>query len=193
MLFYHLIKLSNTVWKHHSFLPIIFCVDPSAAWRITETNGGSLRSNSTSSAYSNWTAASSKQDALGQNISFAQAPAVTFDLGSEWDDWGDFDDQNLIQASETSGLLCTTEHQCEKYKSGRVRNKILSAFSISWPQCSAPPWCFSDLWTLSNICHHFFIFLQLSHAPDKLLLYFKQGAAAHLQSAVHRSNPWGLQ
>lgn len=178
------------MWKHHTFLPIIFCLDPSAAWRITETNGGSLSSNS------NWAAASSKQEAFGQNVSSAQIPAVTFDLGREWDDWGDFDDQNLIQASETSASLCKTEHQCEKYKSGRVRNKILSAFLVSWPQRLVPThllWCFSYLWILSNICHHFVIFLQLSHAPDKLILYFYQGSAPHLQSAVHRSNPRGLQ
>ncbi|KAM9845417.1 putative ATP-dependent DNA helicase HFM1 [Aulostomus maculatus] len=38
----------------------------------------------------------------GNNELSSQIPAVSFDLGNEWDDWSDFDDQNLVHASETS-------------------------------------------------------------------------------------------
>lgn len=30
-----------------------------------------------------------------------QIPAISFDLGDEWEDWEDFDDQKLLQASES--------------------------------------------------------------------------------------------
>ncbi|XP_068605031.1 probable ATP-dependent DNA helicase HFM1 [Brachionichthys hirsutus] len=34
-------------------------------------------------------------------------PTVTFDLGNEWDDWSDFDDEKLVHASETPPGSCT--------------------------------------------------------------------------------------
>lgn len=30
-----------------------------------------------------------------------QIPTVSFDLGNEWDEWSDFDDDKLVHASET--------------------------------------------------------------------------------------------
>ncbi|XP_068196676.1 uncharacterized protein [Antennarius striatus] len=33
-------------------------------------------------------------------------PTITFDLGNDWDDWSDFDDENLVRASEKSPLSC---------------------------------------------------------------------------------------
>uniref|UniRef100_A0A3Q3LJC4 Probable ATP-dependent DNA helicase HFM1 n=1 Tax=Labrus bergylta TaxID=56723 RepID=A0A3Q3LJC4_9LABR len=46
--------------------------------------------------------AMSDQGVHCENTAFSQIPTVNFDLGSEWDDWGDFDDENLVHASETS-------------------------------------------------------------------------------------------
>ncbi|XP_061654278.1 probable ATP-dependent DNA helicase HFM1 isoform X1 [Phyllopteryx taeniolatus] len=34
--------------------------------------------------------------------SLSQIPSVSFDLGNDWDDWGDFDDEKSVHASETS-------------------------------------------------------------------------------------------
>ncbi|XP_028987993.1 probable ATP-dependent DNA helicase HFM1 isoform X2 [Betta splendens] len=42
------------------------------------------------------------QDILCEPALASQIPIVNFDLGNEWDDWGDFDDDNLVQASEAS-------------------------------------------------------------------------------------------
>ncbi|XP_037643041.1 probable ATP-dependent DNA helicase HFM1 isoform X3 [Sebastes umbrosus] len=62
----------------------------------------------TSSAYSKKSTTASNQGALCKNASFSHIPTVSFDLGDEWDDWGDFDDENLVHASETSLALCPT-------------------------------------------------------------------------------------
>ncbi|XP_042284250.1 probable ATP-dependent DNA helicase HFM1 isoform X1 [Thunnus maccoyii] len=48
----------------------------------------------------------SNQGAHSNNVSLSQIPTVCFDLGNEWDDWGDFDDENLVHASETSLTSC---------------------------------------------------------------------------------------
>lgn len=94
-------------------------------WTTNKTSGGSLNSeqhinhiNITSSAYTKRPAAVSEQEALCHNVSSSQLPTVSFDLGNEWDDWGDFDDENLVHASES--LLASTEanpqiQQCVEY------------------------------------------------------------------------------
>lgn len=64
--------------------------------------------NTTSSAYSKRPTAASNQGTCCKNASFSHIPTVSFDLGDEWDDWGDFDDENLVHASETSLALCPT-------------------------------------------------------------------------------------
>lgn len=56
-------------------------------------------------------AATSNHSTQGKNASSSQIPTVCFDLGDEWDDWGDFDDENLVHASETSAVSCTTNHK----------------------------------------------------------------------------------
>uniref|UniRef100_A0A3B4ZIL6 Probable ATP-dependent DNA helicase HFM1 n=1 Tax=Stegastes partitus TaxID=144197 RepID=A0A3B4ZIL6_9TELE len=72
--------------------------------------------NTSSSAYSLRSTAVSEERA-----SSFQLPAVSFDLGNEWDDWGDFDDDNLVHASETSLASCTTNPQSvEHNRAGRV-------------------------------------------------------------------------
>lgn len=50
--------------------------------------------NTTNSAYT--------KSAHCQKAPSSQIPTVSFDLGNEWDDWSDFDDENLVHASETS-------------------------------------------------------------------------------------------
>lgn len=54
-------------------------------------------------AYSKRSAAASKQGDYYGNASSSQIPTVCFDLGNEWDD---FDDENLVHASETSLATC---------------------------------------------------------------------------------------
>ncbi|XP_042353171.1 probable ATP-dependent DNA helicase HFM1 [Plectropomus leopardus] len=57
--------------------------------------------NTTNSAQSKTSAAVSNQGASSSHI-----PTVSFDLGNEWDD---FDDENLVNASETSVTSCSTD------------------------------------------------------------------------------------
>ncbi|XP_038158410.1 probable ATP-dependent DNA helicase HFM1 [Cyprinodon tularosa] len=51
-------------------------------------------------------------------FSSVQIPTVTFDLGNEWDEWGDFDDENLLNSSETPP--CTTSSQPEVQQKHRM-------------------------------------------------------------------------
>ncbi|KAK5918937.1 hypothetical protein CgunFtcFv8_022875 [Champsocephalus gunnari] len=53
-----------------------------------------------SSAYSSRSSAVPNPSAHRNNASSSHIPTVCFDLGDEWDDWGDFDDENLVNASE---------------------------------------------------------------------------------------------
>ncbi|XP_076601310.1 putative ATP-dependent DNA helicase HFM1 [Chaetodon auriga] len=46
-----------------------------------------------------------------QTAPSSQIPTVNFDLGNEWDDWSDFDDENLVHATETSLASCPTDAQ----------------------------------------------------------------------------------
>ncbi|XP_063742496.1 probable ATP-dependent DNA helicase HFM1 [Eleginops maclovinus] len=57
---------------------------------------------SKSSAYENGSPAVPNLSAHCNNDSSSLIPTVSFDLGDEWDDWGDFDDENLVNASEMS-------------------------------------------------------------------------------------------
>lgn len=66
------------------------------------------QTNATNFAYLSGPTAASNQGAHCENASSSQIPTVSFDLGNEWDDWGDFDDENLVHACEThSKALCT--------------------------------------------------------------------------------------
>lgn len=80
----------------------------SSAWTTTDMSAGSQNSkqhlnpvNATSTVYSRRSTAVPEQRARCKNTSSLQIPTVSFDLGNEWDDWGDFDDENLLHASET--------------------------------------------------------------------------------------------
>ncbi|XP_054622739.1 probable ATP-dependent DNA helicase HFM1 isoform X2 [Dunckerocampus dactyliophorus] len=48
----------------------------------------------------------SHQGNHSNNDILSQIPSVNFDLGNDWDDWSDFDDENLVHASDTSQRLC---------------------------------------------------------------------------------------
>ncbi|XP_053293383.1 probable ATP-dependent DNA helicase HFM1 [Pleuronectes platessa] len=66
------------------------------------------RTNTTTSSHSERPTAVTSQGSYCETALSAQIPTVTFDLGNEWDDWGDFDDEHLVHASETSFASCTT-------------------------------------------------------------------------------------
>nr|XP_046265686.1 probable ATP-dependent DNA helicase HFM1 isoform X2 [Scatophagus argus] len=73
--------------------------------------------NTTNSSYSKRSTAVSDQSAQCENSLSSQIPTVSFDLGHEWDDWGDFDDDNLVHASETPLALCTTSSKPQVHQS----------------------------------------------------------------------------
>ncbi|KAM3604074.1 uncharacterized protein V6R79_006054 [Siganus canaliculatus] len=52
-----------------------------------------------------------------QATRYSQIPTVSFDLGNEWDDWSDFDDENLLRASEPSSLSCPVKATPQVQKS----------------------------------------------------------------------------
>lgn len=62
--------------------------------------------NKTNSAPAKRSTAVSNQGAHCGHASSSHIPTISFDLGNEWDDWGDFDDENLVHASETPLALC---------------------------------------------------------------------------------------
>ncbi|KAI3375127.1 hypothetical protein L3Q82_021643, partial [Scortum barcoo] len=72
--------------------------------------------NTTDTAYSERAAAVSKWGNYYGNASFSQIPTVSFDLGDEWDD---FDDKNLVHASETSLASC-----CPSVASPEVQQSV---------------------------------------------------------------------
>uniref|UniRef100_A0A1A8I5T4 HFM1, ATP-dependent DNA helicase homolog n=2 Tax=Nothobranchius kuhntae TaxID=321403 RepID=A0A1A8I5T4_NOTKU len=82
--------------------------DPDSSARIMSRTGGEpLKScvnqtKTSTSVHSNWCAATSEQEAL-------QIPAVTFDLGNEWDDWEDFDEENLLHTAAALVPQCRTK------------------------------------------------------------------------------------
>uniref|UniRef100_A0A1A7WFU7 HFM1, ATP-dependent DNA helicase homolog n=1 Tax=Iconisemion striatum TaxID=60296 RepID=A0A1A7WFU7_9TELE len=102
-------QFSNVVGTESLFDLDVVCLDDldrdSSARIISRTGGGeplSLNQTKTStSVHSHGSAATSEQDALFKNASALQIPAVTFDLGNEWDDWEDFDEENLLHAAAT--------------------------------------------------------------------------------------------
>lgn len=78
--------------------------------------------NINNSAYSKTSTAVSSQSAYCKRASSFQIPTVCFDLGNEWDDWGDFDDDHLVHASEASLASCTAYAEAKVQQS--VDNKM---------------------------------------------------------------------
>lgn len=50
-------------------------------------------------------------------VSFTQIPTVCFDLGNEWDD---FDDENLLNASEASLNLCPADAKLQPSREKKI-------------------------------------------------------------------------
>lgn len=86
--------------------------------------------NTTSSAYSKRSTAVSKQSTHCENASFSQIPTVSFDLGNEWDDWRDFDDENLVHASETSLASCPTKPQVQQSVNYNMPGRVKLGFIL---------------------------------------------------------------
>uniref|UniRef100_A0A3P9NQ28 Probable ATP-dependent DNA helicase HFM1 n=1 Tax=Poecilia reticulata TaxID=8081 RepID=A0A3P9NQ28_POERE len=82
-----------------------------------------------SSALSGWSTAVPEQKKPYKSPSSLQIPSVTFDLGNEWDDWRDFDDENLLNASETSPPPCESSFQPQVQQ--HVQNKISGSYILS--------------------------------------------------------------
>ncbi|XP_023270563.1 probable ATP-dependent DNA helicase HFM1 [Seriola lalandi dorsalis] len=87
----------------------------SSVWMNPGTSGWSQipeqhlnQINTSSPAFSKRSTVVTNQDTQCETASSLQIPAITFDLGNEWDNWGDFDDENLVHASETAFASCTT-------------------------------------------------------------------------------------
>lgn len=74
--------------------------------------------NTTNSAHSKKSSVVTDLDAHCETTAPSQVPTVSFDLGNEWDDWGDFDDENLVNASETPLISHTTIDKPQMQQSG---------------------------------------------------------------------------
>ncbi|PWA13974.1 hypothetical protein CCH79_00017037, partial [Gambusia affinis] len=98
----------------------------SSNWMTLKSGSGSRsppnQISTVSSASSGWSTAVPEQKKPYKSPSSLQIPTVTFDLGNEWDDWRDFDDENLLNASETSPPQCTSS--CQPQMQQHVQNKI---------------------------------------------------------------------
>ncbi|XP_061587436.1 probable ATP-dependent DNA helicase HFM1 [Cololabis saira] len=75
---------------------------------VPETSAGGLGSgwywnhlNTSRATYSQGSSVTPEQEPLCRSSASLQIPNVSFDLGHECDDWDDFDDENLLHASET--------------------------------------------------------------------------------------------
>lgn len=99
---------------HSNFM--CFC---SSVWRNSGFSGGLSQTGANSFPHSKASGAASNTRTCGK-VSHSQIPTVCFDLGNEWDD---FDDENLLRASEaslTSGPANAGPWHCEEKKiSGR--------------------------------------------------------------------------
>lgn len=78
-------------------------------WQKQDTSGWSQgleqstnQINTSSSGYSQRVIPVTSQVTHGATASSFQIPPVSFDLGNEWDDWSDFDDEKLVRAAQTS-------------------------------------------------------------------------------------------
>ncbi|KAM4727735.1 putative ATP-dependent DNA helicase HFM1 [Anableps anableps] len=102
----------------------------SSKWMTLKSGLGSRQQITTSSSASlNWSTVVSEQNSHCKEPSSLQIPSVTFDLGNEWDDWGDFDDENLLNASKTSPSPCKTSFKPEMQQ--QVQHKMPAPVLIS--------------------------------------------------------------
>ncbi|XP_026231243.1 probable ATP-dependent DNA helicase HFM1 isoform X2 [Anabas testudineus] len=85
--------------------------------------------NTTNSAHSKKSSVVTDLDAHCETTAPSQVPTVSFDLGNEWDDWGDFDDENLVNASETPLISHTTIDKPQMQQSGEFNMPGFAATS----------------------------------------------------------------
>lgn len=82
--------------------------------------------NINTSAYSKTSTAVSSQSAYCKRASSFEIPTVCFDLGNEWDDWGDFDDDHLVHASETSLASAYAEAKVQQSVDNKMPGRVLT-------------------------------------------------------------------
>ncbi|XP_008431580.1 probable ATP-dependent DNA helicase HFM1 isoform X2 [Poecilia reticulata] len=125
----------------------------SSKWMTLKFSSGSRpppnQISTVSSALSGWSTAVPEQKKPYKSPSSLQIPSVTFDLGNEWDDWRDFDDENLLNASETSPPPCESSFQPQVQQ--HVQNKISAPVLISSSQ--AEPCMTTFTTSLRSISH----------------------------------------
>ncbi|XP_065809388.1 probable ATP-dependent DNA helicase HFM1 [Labrus bergylta] len=95
------------------------------------------QNNKINSVYPKRSPAMSDQGVHCENTAFSQIPTVNFDLGSEWDDWGDFDDENLVHASETSMVSNAATARPQVQKSVALNTAGFTAASVFTHQSQA--------------------------------------------------------
>ncbi|MEQ2236092.1 hypothetical protein ILYODFUR_008915 [Ilyodon furcidens] len=122
-----------------SQLPNVVCLDDldrgDSLKRRTLNSGLGSRQHlnqisTTCSASLNWSTVVSEQN-FHKGPCSVQIPSVTFDLGNEWDEWGDFDDENLLNASEISVPPCKTSFKPQMQQ--HVQNKMAGYATTSAP------------------------------------------------------------
>lgn len=105
-------------------------MNPGARFTVSQNRPNQI--NTTSSVYSKRSTAVSKQSTHCVNASCSQIPTVSFDLGNEWDD---FDDENLVHASETLLASCPIKPQVQQSVDynmpGRVKFGFIQFMSYS--------------------------------------------------------------
>lgn len=90
----------------------------------------------------------------GKNAPSSQRASVGADLGDEWDDWGDFDEENLVQASETSATLCTTNyHPQGRPAAGASKAGAVSSLRQLCKESIVILIFLTEFWTLFQVFH----------------------------------------
>lgn len=105
----HCLDCLITGCRLHVFLYLYPLSSGSFVWQKQDTSGWSQgleqstnQINTSSSGYSQRVIPVTSQVTHGATASSFQIPPVSFDLGNEWDDWSDFDDEKLVRAAQTS-------------------------------------------------------------------------------------------
>lgn len=114
--------LGSTVWMNPGFCA---SANQNHYWDRSQ-----IRTNSTVCLKSS--EAAPNRRIQGKNASSSQRLSVGADLGDEWDDWGDFDEENLVHASETSDMLCATNYNPQVLPSGDTSKPGAFCFSLDF-------------------------------------------------------------
>ncbi|KAK2822171.1 hypothetical protein Q5P01_022236 [Channa striata] len=92
--------LADNVWQNSGFS---VCTTQTPKEHLNQINTTNL-------AHSNRATGVSNQGSYCETASSSEIPTVSFDLGNEWDD---FDDENLVHASETSFASCSANAETQ--------------------------------------------------------------------------------